>query len=388
MHRTSAFAIALLCGVAFMAGGAPAHAGKFKLLYSFKGGVSDGATPLADLIAVGGTLYGTTSAGGGAGQGTVFSLDLKTGTETVLHAFAGGSDGAAPAAGLLKFGNTLYGTTTGGGSAGQGTVFSLDLATGAEQVVHTFQGGTTDGAYPQARLIEAGGLLYGTTMEGGSSTCFFGCGTVFSIDPATGAEKILHVFQSGSDGANPASGLIKAGRKLYGTTLSGGAGDAGTVFALNPATGAEKALHYFDKQGDGTNPISGLIDAGGMLYGATIAGGVSGNGLGTVYAIDRKTSAEHVAYNFEGTTDGALPEGGVIAINGILYGTTSLGGDTNDGVVFSLDPATGAETVLHVFAGSGGANPWAGLIKVGGTLYGTTYGGGSAGGGVIFAIKP
>jgi len=141
-------------------------------------------------------------------------------------------------------------------------------------------------------------------------------------------------------------------------------------------------------EGDGTNPVSSLIDVSGTRYGATIAGGVSGDGLGTIYAIDRETNAEHVAYEFAGGSDGALPEGGVIEVGDTLYGTTSLGGKPNAGVVFSLNPATGVEKILHTFRGSDGANPWASLTKAGTNLYGTTYGGGSAGAGVVFTITP
>ena len=387
MHRTRAATVALFCGAAFAFGIAPAQAGAFKLLYSFQGGSNDGANPQGALTAVGQTLYGTTISGGSADAGTIFSLDPKTGVEKILHAFGGSSDGSAPAAAMLKVGDTLYGTTTSGGSAGQGIVFSLSLKTGAESVVYTFQGGANDGSYPQARLIAVDGMLYGTTMQGGSGNCYlFGCGTVFSIDPATGAEKVLHFFQN-SDGANPGGGLLAAHHKLYGTTVSGGDGDCGTVFVLDPATGVEKVLHNFDRQGDGTNPGAGLFNVDGTLYGTTIAGGSGDPGVGTVFAFNRKTAAEQVVFAFA-NAHGAIPEDSLIAAGGTLYATTSLGGASNNGTVFALDPATGAEKVVHSFQGSDGSDPWADLIEVGDSLYGTAYYGGSAGDGVVFAITP
>lgn len=384
MQRPFRTLLALLCGVAFASHATPARAAGFKLLYSFQGGSKDGSNPQAAMISAGQMLYGTTLNGGSQNDGTVFSISSKTGVETVLHAFGGSSDGNGPAAGLLKIGTTLYGTTVGGGSASEGTVFSVNLNTGREKVLYSFSGGS-DGANPQSRLIEDGGLLYGTTMNSGGGSCGFGCGTVFSIDPATGAEKTVHVFQGGSDGANPNAGVTKIGRTLYGTTLSGGAGNAGTVFTLNLVTGVEKVVHIFDSQADGTNPVSGLLKFSGGLYGATVAGGSAG--LGAVYAFDRKTGGEQILHSFQ-MADGALPEGGIIELGGTLYGTTSLGGGSNDGVVFSIDPATGAEQVVHSFSGSDGAGPWAGLTKLGGTLFGTASGGGSAGAGVIFAITP
>ena len=112
------------------------------------------------------------------GCGTVFKVDGE-GRETVLHAFTGGADGAYPQAGLVrgKRGN-LYGTSSGGGGSGAGTVFMLDRR-GRQTVLHTFTGGA-DGGYPFAELLpDDGGSLYGTALGGGG----FGAGTVFKLTP-------------------------------------------------------------------------------------------------------------------------------------------------------------------------------------------------------------
>jgi uncharacterized repeat protein (TIGR03803 family) len=137
----------------------------------------------------------TTREGGGScfgGCGTVFSIDLSTGTETVLYTFLGGTDGANPTSALLNVGGILYGTTGGGGAAcpaisGCGTVFSLNPQTGTETVLHAFMDGT-DGSGPSGPLIDVGGTLYGITYAGGGATfptpCFgTGCGTIFSYTP-------------------------------------------------------------------------------------------------------------------------------------------------------------------------------------------------------------
>jgi uncharacterized repeat protein (TIGR03803 family) len=388
MHRTRAATFALTCAAVSAATVAPAVAGGFKLLYSFQGGSNDGANPQGALTADGRMLFGTTISGGSADAGTIFSWDPKTGVEKVLHAFGSSGDGMSPAAAMLKVGDMLYGTTTGGGSAGQGTVFSFDPKTGVEKIIYAFQGGSDDGAYPQARMIDVDGTLYGTTMQGGSANCYlFGCGTVFSIDLASGAEKSIYFFQEGNDGANPGGSLLRLGHKLYGTTVSGGAGDCGTVFVLDPATGAETVLHNFNHQGDGNNPGSGLVNVGGMLYGTTIAGGAGDPGVGVVFAFSPKTGAEQVVYAFEDAR-GAIPEDSLIQVGSALYATTSLGGASNNGSVFSLDPATHAEKVVHSFQGSDGSDPWADLIEVGNHLYGTAYYGGSANAGVVFEITP
>jgi uncharacterized repeat protein (TIGR03803 family) len=167
-----------------------APTGKEKVLYSFAGG-SDGIEPDAGLINVNGTLYGTTFSGDRYSGGTVYSIST-TGTEKVLHGFgrATGSDGANPVASLINVKGTLYGTTRyGGGSPCLGsdircgTVFSVTTA-GTEEVLHAFDGGT-DGNFPSASLINVNGRLYGTANFGGDHKCLegLGCGTVFALTP-------------------------------------------------------------------------------------------------------------------------------------------------------------------------------------------------------------
>jgi len=197
-----------------------------KILHSFDGG-NDGSYPLASLIRVKNMLYGTTPSGGDGypcrrgGCGTVFSITLG-GKERVLHSFSG-PDGAQPEASLIAVNGTLYGTTY----SGAGTVFSI-TPSGKEKVLHSFGSGT-DGSAPYAGLIAVNGTLYGTTVFGGRD----GFGTVFRIT-SSGTEKVLHNFGSGSDGRGPYAGLIAVKGMLYGTTDSGGTANKGTVFGLNP----------------------------------------------------------------------------------------------------------------------------------------------------------
>jgi uncharacterized repeat protein (TIGR03803 family) len=175
------------------------------------------------LINVGGKLYGTTSEGGGAyGQGTVFAIDPKVGVATVVHSFpANGKDGFGPTAGLINVNGSLFGTTTWGGKHVRGTVFSIDPTTGAETVVYSFcrRLHCADGAGPGADLLNVKGTLYGTTNGGGD----YGHGTVFSFDLNTGTETVLYSFD-GIHGDWPAAALIKTNGKLFGTTTGGGKG--------------------------------------------------------------------------------------------------------------------------------------------------------------------
>jgi uncharacterized repeat protein (TIGR03803 family) len=210
-------------------------AGTLTLLHAFAGG-ADGAVPRARLTNVGGKLYGTTSTGGEANDGTVFDV-TTSGKERVLYSFKGTpNDGANPAAGLIDVNGTLYGTTSLGGHAcygygSCGTVFKVTTA-GLETVLHTFAGGS-DGALPYASLADVNGALYGTTTAGGRG-CYYGagCGIVFKITPS-GTESVVAFFGNGA-GTTPYAHVTAMGGTLYGTTSRGGALNVGTVFALTP----------------------------------------------------------------------------------------------------------------------------------------------------------
>ena len=377
------------------------HAQTLTTLYSFTGG-ADGANPNAALLYDGATLYGTTLVGGTGGQGTVFRVNPASGAEAVLHSFAPGTDGENPSGSLIARGGALFGTTSGGGggsnclSAGCGTVFRVNAATGAEKILYRFAGGE-DGGFPFAGVTAFGGALYGTTGYFGG-----GYGTVFKLDPATGIETRLHGF-SQADGHQPYAPLVARAGKLYGTTEAGGnSGCAqegcGTIFKFDPASGDETMLHVFTSTPDGASPLAGLVAGGGVFYGTTPWGGSADSG--TVFRIDTKTGAEKVLHSFDGRAGGGGPTSGLVYAGGALYGTTSLGGTFNRncidaeqrtgcGVIFKIDPKSGAETVLYRFTGTtDGADPTSGLIYQSGVFYGTTFAGGAAGNGTVFSFVP
>ncbi|HEX4157955.1 MAG TPA: choice-of-anchor tandem repeat GloVer-containing protein [Rhizomicrobium sp.] len=252
------------------------------VLHSFTGG-TDGGYPFANLVMdASGNLYGTTVEGGGNGLGVVFEVSTH-GTESVLYSF-GGSDGAYPRAGLVmdKAGN-FYGTTEGGGAQGLGVVFKVTSG-GTEIVLHSFAGGS-DGATPVASVtFDKAEDLYGTTLGGGTSDE----GTVFKISHK-GKEAILHSFTGGSDGSEPFAGVVKKGAYLYGTTFEGGASDFGTVFKLPAKGGDDTVLYSFTGGSDGGLPDGTVLDQGGNLFGTTFAGGdpgcTDGEGCGVVFEI-------------------------------------------------------------------------------------------------------
>jgi uncharacterized repeat protein (TIGR03803 family) len=200
------------------------------VLYSF-GGTPDEANPLAALVqGSDGNLYGTTWDGGANGEGMVFSI-TPAGVETVLYSFgATKTDGTGPQATLIQDsdGNFL-GTTPSGGANGDGTVFKVTPA-GVETVLYSFGASQSDGTYAEASLIQGSdGNFYGTTSTGGAN----GDGTVFRITPA-GVETVVYSFAGGpTDGANPNAALIQGSDgNFYGTTVSGGVNGDGVVFKI------------------------------------------------------------------------------------------------------------------------------------------------------------
>jgi uncharacterized repeat protein (TIGR03803 family) len=245
------------------------------VLYSFPAGSSE---PYTGLIEGGdGNFYGTTGANGTSDDGTAFKI-TPSGTETVLHVFPKtGSDGQIPYAGLIEGSDgNLYGTTYFGGSNGLGTVFKV-TPSGTETVLYSFAGGSSDGEHPYAGVIQGSdGNFYGTTYQGGAG----GYGTVFKITPS-GTETVLYSFAGGSsDGADPEAGVIQGSDgNFYGNTYLGGAGNLGTVFKLTPS-GTETVLHAFaGGSSDGANPSANLVQGSdGNLYGSTGAGGTSSDG--------------------------------------------------------------------------------------------------------------
>lgn len=339
-----------------------------KVLYSFAGSNGDGASPYAGLIMdSSGNLYGTTLQGGSSQQGTVFELVNSSGayTEKVLYSFTGfEGDGGNPYGGLIIDGaGNLYGTTYSGGSKFSGIVFELINSAGtySEQVLYSFTNSGGDGVNPVAGLIMDGsGNLYGTTYRGGANSF----GTVFELVNSSGtySEQVLYSFtNSGGDGAYPYQGLLAdSSGNLYGTTQSGGAGKVGTVFELVNSSGtySEKVLYGFStSNGDGQSPMYGslIMDSLGNLYDTT-AGGGSGQ-QGTVFELVNSsgTYTEQVLYGFgSGCGGGYSPYGGVVMdSSGNLYGTTTSGGSSNAGTVFSLTHLSGsAATTTTTLASS------------------------------------
>jgi len=202
---------------------------------------SDGATPYGALVLSGDTLYGTASSGGLAGNGTVFKVGTNGGGFLVLHTFTAcsgigndgtNSDGAGPGA-VILLGDSLYGTTSYGGSSSNGTVFKIRTDGSGFTVLHTF---TSDSKSFSYGLSLSGSTLYGTTDYNDLA----GTGTVYALNTDGSGFTVLHSFPAisgpntiNSGGAGPFGGLTLSGNTVYGTTLVGGSGGGGTIFSIS-----------------------------------------------------------------------------------------------------------------------------------------------------------
>lgn len=305
----------------------------FSVLASFTSYTNTGANPYGKLLLDSeGNLFGTTSRGGTNGVGTVFEVSSGSHSVTNLASFSGISNGANPNAGLIADSNgNMYGTTYLGGSYNDGTVFQISMPSHAITPIVTFSG--PNGQWSHAGLVaDSSGNLYGTTSGGGSN----GAGTVFEILAGTNQMITLYSFDHGAHGWNPQSELIiDAAGNLYGTNINGGGSEqVGTVFKISADTHALTTLATFDRT-NGAYPYGRLVlDGQGNLFGTTYQGGTSN--AGTVFEIAAGTNVVTTIHSFSGT-DGRYPRVGLVAdAQGNLYGTTELGGKFEQGTVFEL----------------------------------------------------
>jgi len=359
----------------------------------------DGASPLAGLVLSGDSLFGTTADGGSAGFGTVFQVNTDGSDFLTLYNFTDANDGATPMAPLVVADGMLYGTASAGGSSSYGTIFAFDTSGSNFSTLYTFTNGV-DGVEPVAGLLLSGSNLYGTTPGTFSGPNF---GTVFMMNTNGSGFSVLHRFSApsslhytNSDGFLLSGPLFLSGGTLYGVATDGGANGYGTLFSMasdgssfGPTYDFAAASGFPLINGGGANPQGGVVLSGATLFGAAYDGGV--NGWGTVYRYDFASSVFSPLYSFTAGADYQYPQGPLVMSGNMLYGTTPA-------TVFGLS-ANGTDfTNLFSFPptsfdGSGdytnatGFDPNGGLVLAGQTLYGTAQTGGSNGFGTVFAFN-
>jgi uncharacterized repeat protein (TIGR03803 family) len=387
----------------------------FTNIYAFSatssGTNADGSSPQASLLLVSDTLFGVTYGGGAAGKGTIFRVNTNGGNFTNLHSFAvmatnalgifTNKDGANPVAELIMSGNTLYGTAQSGGTSGRGTVFRVNIDGSGFTNLHNFLDilppfyTNLDGAIPHGALVLSGGsggggsgsgTLYGTTQGGGRSAR----GTVFRVNTDGSEFTNLASFSGFQDGQNPLGGMVLAGDTLYGTASTGGNYVSGAIFKVNTNGIGLTNVYTFTATGDsiytnadGAQSFCTLLLAGGTLYGTASIGGNSEKG--TVFSVSTSGSGFKTLRSFSGY-DGANPEAGLTLVGGTLYGTGYAGGSASYGTVFSIGTNGNDFAILHNTAALEGAFPSAGVVASGTSLYGAGSGGGAHGSGALFRL--
>lgn len=358
------------CGVVFELSPNGSGGWTETVLYTFTGG-SDGAFPGSTLlIDDSGNLYGVTNAGGNVtsnscspyGCGTIFELSPSSSgwSETVLHSF-NFNDGRTPTSLIRDASGNFYGTTILGGPANSGVVYKLSSGSTSwfETVLHSFPGGQ-GGSEPNGVVLDAAGNVYGTTASGGvgdvADCGFSACGIVFKLVPVSGGgwyEVVLYTFTGGTDGGAPNGLIFDPAGRLYGTAEYGGKPPCGgklgcgLVFRLIPGSGGwhESVLYNFTGT-NGKNPLANLVqDTSGNLYGTTSAGGATNSNCGTTGCGVVFKLAPSNGYWIPSTllsfdsTDGSYPQGTLLLdATGNLYGTAFLGGTSNFGTVFEIQP--------------------------------------------------
>ncbi len=342
-----------------------------------------GAQPMARLLEGGdGWIYGVTASGGKSGLGAAYRVKA-TGEAELLASFTG-ANGQSPQSALVgsEVSGGIYGTTTGGGAMGKGTVFRV-LVTSVFKVAD-FNG--TDGRAPNGGLtLGPGGLRYGVASHGGT----LDKGTLFRLNGSV-IEKLVDF--TGPNGAVPqAAMIVGSDGALYGTTTYGGAVDVGAVFRFDPATGVMRVLASLDGT-TGAYPVGGLIEGTpGVFYGTCYAGGA--NGMGTVFRVGGSTpeGTELVGALRLASFSSSVGSGPIgplaLGADGNFYGTTYTG-SAGYGAIFKVTDAGTLSRVTPVLGHGGtGAHPGAGLLLgTDGAWYGVSQDGGLVGRGAVFRV--
>jgi uncharacterized repeat protein (TIGR03803 family) len=347
-------------------------------------GYYNGSSPRSNIsVGADGLLYGMTFLGGSFGYGIIYSFNTETNNLVDNYNFTYGPNGGAPSSDLIQIGSGNFFGMINGGTTYSGVIFSYNSKNNTGTVLYDFNTVNPNGIGPQATLFDASDKkLYGTTVFGGTN----GFGTIFSFDPVTNSQKTVYnntqLYEEGNCG-----GFIEGDNHLlYAMVSSGGLYGHGLIFSFDPSTNTRQNLYSFDGT-SGSFPFGKFLKlANGKFYALTDVGGT--NNAGTIFSFDPNTNSVTTLFNFN-TANGIAAMGSLIqARDGKLYGTAGGGGDFNNGVIFSFDPATNIQTKLFSFNSTSGYQPLGGLTEgVDGKLYGLTTFGGAFGMGTMFSFE-
>ena len=346
----------------------------------------DGNSPVMLTLANNGKLYGVSQISGMFDVGVLFEFDPVTGNYAVKKHFSYFSpqkeDGYEPRSIVHGSDGYLYGLASSGGATNNGSLFRYDYTTDAYTKLLDFWD-YREGGQPVGELVKAGdGLLYGVVRGGGS----FSIGGLFSIDPVSGDYQLRYEFGEEEGPKGPTAGLIKGkDGKLYGLTAGGGSYELGSLYAYDPQKDeVEKLFDFNDTLGK--TPWGAPIQASnGKLYGITTGGGSTYEGV--IFEYDPVADLYEVLKQFDKDIEGCCSEGGLLEVEeGVLYGMTAYGGAYDEGTLFKFNINSGHFVKLVDFESSTkGASPYGEMIMASdGKLYGLTAGGGTYDLGVLY----
>lgn len=308
-----------------------------RILFVFGQGTNTARIPNGLFQGSDGWLYGTTQAGGASNAGVVFKIATTGSNYGILRHMGRPSEPYMPL-GRLTEGSAgwLYGTSVGGGANGRGTVFRIQKDSGDFAVVRHFGAVTANGVSPYGDLVQGDGALYGTASQGGA----FNLGTIYRVYGDGSGFTILHSFTGGNAGQNPQSGLmIGSDQRLYGTTPRIVGNFAGVLFSVSMSGTDYQVLRAFPNTGtEPKGPKAPLVEGtDGFLYGSTLSGGT--HNRGTLFRIGRDGSSFNVLRHFgPAFNDGQTPSASLAVVgDGSFLGLTEAGGG-GTGTLFKFDP--------------------------------------------------
>ncbi|NMM50224.1 choice-of-anchor tandem repeat GloVer-containing protein [Marinigracilibium pacificum] len=329
----------------------------FSVLHNFSN--SNGSNPTGELLLSGGVLYGVSKSGGTNGDGVIFKINTDGTSYLVIHNFNQSLTGAVPSAGLIEVSGVLYGTTYNGGANGSGTIFKIEKDGSMMSVIADLP---SDAKNPSTSLTyTSDGYLFGTTDNGGSNDA----GSFFKVQPNGANFEVFKIF-SETNGADPSSAIIELNStEILGTTLTGGANDAGVLYKVKKdGTGYTKLLEF--------DPSSGYASPNGNIYKTSLntlvislsqnSSSLIQNPYGGVLQVNL-SGLISTEYYLPSTGGFDLQSGIIKAANGKYYGVTTRGGEYDLGVIFSMDTdGSNYQEIIELNTTTGG-NALTGILE-------------------------
>ncbi len=334
----------------------------------------------------------------GLTNGTAYTFTVKATNAVGTSVASAASNSVTPQVGLTVADAPTIGTATAGN--GNASVTFTAPANDGGSAITGYVVTSTPGSFTgsgSASPIVVSGLTNGTAYTF-TVTAINGVGTSAdsaasnSVTPAVPPRTVVDILDLAPNsstgnfdlGAFPAGGVTLSGTTLYGTASGGGANNKGTIYRVGTDGSGATTIYDFTGGADGLAPIGNLVLSGSTLYGMTFGDGGT-TSWGTIFSVNTDGTGFTTLHSFDPATDGASPAAGLTLVSGSLYGTTSNGGASGNGIIFDIMTDGSNFQVLHSFTDA--ANPYGKLIAATTTLYGAAFGGGANSTGYIFSIR-